>query len=136
MSEQDDDIVEVIREAAEALGMKMGPVIIPTPEMQQAAADRLDLQEQMIGEASGVVPRALVEFNPRSRENNNRWSDKQTDPLWLLTRDEFDMVPDGTVLVGISGQRKTKGVHYIDQDTRAGYIAWGLLDSQLPAVSS
>ena len=127
-----DDLVASIEEAAESLGMKVGPVIIPTPEMQQAASDRLELAEVAICEASGDVPVALVEFDPQSRRRNTPWSDRQSDPLWLLTPTEFEMVPDGTVLVGISGRRKMKGQDYIDQDTRAGLIAWGLLDSQLP----
>ncbi len=127
-----DEIIQHITEVAESLGLAVGPVIIPDKAMQQAAADRLDLAEVAICEASGEVPRALVEFDPLSRRNNNPWSDRQDDPLWLLTPAEFEMVPDGTVLVCISGKRSTKGVDCIDLDTRAGYIAHGLLDSQLP----
>jgi hypothetical protein len=137
VSDDDDELMATIKEVAESLGMSVGPVITPTPERQQAAADRLALAEMAINEASGNVPRSIVEFNPLSRQNGNRWSDQQQDdPLWLLTPAEFDLLPDGTVLVGIGGQTKVKGAEYIDQDTRYGFIAWGLLDSQLPPVAA
>lgn len=134
--EDRDDVVEAITEVAESLGMTVGPVIVPTPEMRQAAADRLELAEVAICEASGDVPQAIVEFDPMSRQNGNRWSDRQDDPLWLLTPAELEMVPDGTVLVCISGERVVKGVDEIDDDTRGGYIAYGLLGSQLAPVEA
>jgi hypothetical protein len=95
------------------------------------AAQRLAIEDMELSALAGAVPRALVEFNPRSRQRNNAWDDRP-DKLWLLTPEEFALVPDGTTLVCINGKTKIKGEGYIDQDTRAGYIAWGLLDSQLP----
>ena len=135
----DDDVMQAIREAAESLGCTVDPIAV-TNEMRQAAADLLEAAEAAICEASGDVPRALVEFDPQSRRNDNPWSHRQADPLWLLTPAELEMVPDGTVLVSIKGKRVTKGPHrsevghpdYIDGDTRFGMLAYGLLDSQLP----
>ena len=130
-----DDLLAAITDAAEATGATVGPVIQVTPDMQAAAARRLADQDQAIDDLSGVVPRALVEFNPRSRRNGNAWDDR-ADKLWLLTPDELAIVPDGTVLVSISGTTATKGVDYIDDDTRAGLLAYGLLSSQLPPAPS
>jgi hypothetical protein len=49
--------------------------------------------------------------------------------LWQLTPEEFKNAPDGTVLWDITGLRHIKGKNYIDQDTRYGYIAFGVLDN-------
>jgi hypothetical protein len=126
-----DDVLAAITEAAEQLGMKVGPVIIPTEEDRGRASERLAAQDQALGDLAGTLPAALVEFNPLSRRNNNAWDDRP-DKLWLLTPDEYDLLPDGVTLVCIDGKTGVKGIDYIDQDTRAGYIAWGLLNSQLP----
>jgi len=53
-----------------------------------------------------------------------RWDDN----LWLLTTDEFNEIPDGTVLTCIDGTTATKGVDEIDMDTRLGYLAYGIVD--------
>lgn len=44
----------------------------------------------------------------------------------LLTPKEFAALPDGTVLVSIMGERVVKGRDAIDDDTRGGYLAYGL----------
>lgn len=54
-----------------------------------------------------------------------KWSD-EGDQLWLLTKEEFDEVPDGTVLLSINDETTVKGKDYIDDDTRFGVIAYGL----------
>ena len=128
---ENDDVIQAITEAAESLGLTVGPVIRPTPEMRQAAADRLELAEVAICEASGDVLPVAIDFDPTSRRNNNPWSGRQSDPLWLLTPDEFTKVPDYTELVCISGQTAVKGRDPIDLDTRGGFIAYGLLESQV-----
>lgn len=51
-----------------------------------------------------------------------RWDDT----LWLFTEAEFKRLPDGIVLTSISGDTVTKGVDYINQDTRFGLIAFGI----------
>ena len=82
-----------------------------------------------------TLPLAMIEFDPKSRRNDNRWTD-EPDPLWLLTLDELATVPEGSVLTSINGDTKVVGMDYIDDDTRFGYTAYGFRDSQLPARSS
>ncbi len=56
---------------------------------------------------------------------------KDTQPqLWLLTPEEFDCLPNGTKLQCIDQTEVIKGIDYIDQDTRMGVIAYGLLGSK------
>ena len=47
--------------------------------------------------------------------------------LKLLTPDQLPHLPYGTRLLSILGEYKTYGVDHIDQDTRNGYLAWGLV---------
>jgi len=61
----------------------------------------------------------------------HRWDDK----LWLFTPEEYNRIPDGTVLTSISGERVTKGTDYIDMDTRFGHIAYGINDPTTPEES-
>lgn len=53
-----------------------------------------------------------------------RWSAETN--LWLLTEAEFSQIPNGTELVCFTGERKIKGRDHIDDDTRFGYLAWGI----------
>lgn len=46
--------------------------------------------------------------------------------LWLFTPDEFNCLPDGLIVESIMGDFKTKGLDYIDLDTRFGHTAWGI----------
>jgi hypothetical protein len=43
----------------------------------------------------------------------------------LIQPDHFDHLPKGTVLTSFNGARKAKGVDYIDNDTRGGFLAYG-----------
>ena len=133
--ESPDETMEAITEAAESLGMKVAFSYQPTKADGEAAAARLAALDQAIDDLSGVVPRALVEFDPESRRNNNAWDDR-ANKLWLLTPVELEMIPAGTALVCISGCIVIKGIDEIDGDTRVGYLAYGLLNSQLPPVST
>ncbi len=45
----------------------------------------------------------------------------------LLTVDELARLPDGIRVVSIFGEEKVKGRDYIDDDTRGGRLAYGLL---------
>ncbi len=127
----DYEVLTAVTDAAEAAGMRVGPVFTPTPEMRQAAAERLEVAETAIRDASGAVPPVRLPFNPTSRQRQQRWSSRHDDPLWLLTPAEFGWLPDGTTLICIDGHRVVKGVDSIDQDTRGGYLAFGLLESQI-----
>jgi hypothetical protein len=68
--------------------------------------------------------------NPKTRVCDVPWS-LSGDRLWLLTLDELSNIPEGTVLTSILGNTATVGVDVIDEDTRGGCVAWGLLESQL-----
>lgn len=50
--------------------------------------------------------------------------------LYLFTIEEFNQLPDGVELESISGSTKyyVKGMDKIDQDTRFGYMAFGVKD--------
>lgn len=127
-AEEWDDTDEIARELSEA-GYEIAFIHKPTPEDSAAAGARLDAQDQAITDLSGTLPK-LMGFNPASREHGEAW-DERDDKLWLLTRDEFEFIPDGTTLVSIGGATAVKGRDRIGQDIRGGYLAWGLLDSQL-----
>ena len=45
--------------------------------------------------------------------------------LWLLTEEEYNNLPDGTLLLSIKHEYVVKGEDYIDMDTRFGVIAYG-----------
>ena len=47
--------------------------------------------------------------------------------LLLLTKAEFDGLPDGEVLTCIDGTTAIKGKDEIDDDTRAGHLAYGVV---------
>jgi hypothetical protein len=69
---------------------------------------------------------SLTPWMPQSFANMNPWKDD----LWLLTEAELEVVPPGTVLTSIFGDKVTVGTDYIDTDTRFGYIAYGLTSKQ------
>jgi hypothetical protein len=46
--------------------------------------------------------------------------------IHLITPEEFETLPDGEVLLSITGGSATKGKDYIDNDTRGGMLAYGL----------
>lgn len=73
-------------------------------------------------------------FTPKSKINLNRWKEEpgsEENPLWLLTPAELPMVPAQTTLHCIDGTIAVKGIDNIDTDTRGGYIAYGILESEL-----
>lgn len=51
------------------------------------------------------------------------WDDK----LLLIDKDVFDILPNGTVLTSIMGNKYTKGTDMFDFDTRFGMLAYGFL---------
>jgi hypothetical protein len=77
-------------------------------------------------DAPDTLPSAPIDFWP-----HGKWDDEEDDVLHLLTPAQFEMVPDGAMLISIGNKAKTKGVDEIDMDTRFGCIAWGFRDSQL-----
>ena len=73
----------------------------------------------------------VLDFIPRSVSNDYPWDRNAADVLWLLTPDELERVPDGTRLTTINDTVAVVGTDDIDGDTRGGYLAYGLLTSQL-----
>lgn len=55
-----------------------------------------------------------------------KWDDGSN--LWLLTPAEYAMLPTGFVLTCIDGKEYIKGVDYIDDGTRFGHLAYGVID--------
>lgn len=64
----------------------------------------------------------MINFVPLSYEKDNPWAND----LWLLTPEEFEMVPEGYELTSIFYEKIVKGTDYIDMDTRFGYLAFGV----------
>lgn len=52
--------------------------------------------------------------------------------LHLLTPEQFAKLPDGSTVFSIFGEQYTKGVDYIDQDTRGGRLAFGFVHGRWP----
>lgn len=48
--------------------------------------------------------------------------------LWLLTKEEFLQLPDGTELTSIMGNKKIKGQDPVNFDSRYGHLAYGVYD--------
>ena len=77
------------------------------------------------------LPPADLPFDPRTE--GGKWDDiTGAAALWLLRPEHLPQIPDGTVLVSIQAETAIVGVDQIDDDTRGGYLAWGVLDAQLP----
>ena len=74
------------------------------------------------------LPPVDLLFDPRTE--GRKWGDAAA--LWLLRPEHLPHVPDGTVLVSVRSETAIVGVDQIDDDTRGGYLAWGVLDAQLP----
>jgi hypothetical protein len=47
--------------------------------------------------------------------------------LYLCPASDYEYVPDGTIMVSINGKEYIKGKDYIDDDTRGGLLAYGVL---------
>ncbi len=74
---------------------------------------------------AGYVPRIgdpVIEHEPYAHAG---------EIIELQTPEEFAALPDGTLLISISGEEKIKGRDDIDLDTRFGRIAWGLPDRRV-----
>ncbi len=76
------------------------------------------------------LPPADLPFDPRTE--GGKWDDTPgAAALWLLRPEHLPLIPDGTVLVSVRSETAIVGIDQID-DTRGGYLAWGVLDAQLP----
>ena len=61
---------------------------------------------------------------------DNEWKLDDGRVILLLTLGQFAILPDGTALVSISGRTVIKGKDYIDNETRGGYLAYGVLNEK------
>lgn len=60
------------------------------------------------------------------------WSAKDPEKVYLLTVDELNSLPEGTVLSsGFTTKKFIIGKDAIDNDTRGGFTAYGFLESQI-----
>jgi hypothetical protein len=50
----------------------------------------------------------------------------------LLTPEQFAALPDGVSVWSIFGEQLRKGIDDVDQDTRAGRLAFGIPDRRYP----
>lgn len=64
-----------------------------------------------------------------SPENPVTWELKDGRTIYLITPDELSQLDDGEYLWDIFGKPHIKGVDRIDDDTRGGYLAYGLLST-------
>lgn len=69
-----------------------------------------------------IIPKAWV--------NDNAWDLDEEDPLWLISPEQLEEIADGTTLHSIMGEEVVVGQDKIDQETRFGYLAYGLRESQ------
>lgn len=73
-------------------------------------------------------------FTPKSKQEKNVWAiepGSAENPLWLLTPAELESLPPLTVLHSIFSEVVHTGSDTIEKDTRGGYLAYGVLESQL-----
>lgn len=56
----------------------------------------------------------------------NKWQLDDGSDIYLITPQQYEKLPEGVELVCIDGKKKMKGKDYIDDDTRGGFIAYGV----------
>lgn len=62
-----------------------------------------------------------------SWETKDKPSIPEGSTIELLQPAELETLPDGTVLYDINGVKAVKGTDNIDDDTRGGFLAYGIL---------
>jgi hypothetical protein len=73
----------------------------------------------------------MSEFSHEQPSNPNEGEKLNKNLLWLLTREQFDQLPDGTELTHVFGGKIVKG-SINDFDERDGFLAFGFLDKDKP----
>jgi hypothetical protein len=56
------------------------------------------------------------------------WDNEVPNPVYLILKDVWDDIPDGTAVISFDNEVKTKGKDEIDLDYRFGRLAYGLND--------
>ena len=65
-----------------------------------------------------------------TRIDFNNWEPKDPQSIFQITPEEYERLPNGTEIYNIFNKKKyIKGVNRVNQDTRGGRIAWGVLGS-------
>jgi hypothetical protein len=90
-------------------------------EAEERFTDILKELKEIIEEEAGSIT-ALSEDNLKTL-GFKLWDEK--DPLYLIPLWLYTLIPDGTELTSISGDKAVKGTDSIDLDVRFGCIAWG-----------
>lgn len=74
-----------------------------------------------------MKPKNKQDYIDLSKKRKNAGDIKYWDSLPLLPLKELRDLKEGTVVIcGLNGKRKTKGIDYIDEDTRRGVTAWAI----------
>ncbi|MFC1617676.1 hypothetical protein ACFL2B_00170 [Patescibacteria group bacterium] len=56
----------------------------------------------------------------------------EKEKVWLITPEQLEKLPDGVRLTGVDGSKKIKGEDEINQDTKFGYLGFGLAEEDKP----
>lgn len=79
----------------------------------------LEKLKEEIGDLKDYTKQELLQLGFRG------WS-SETPNLLLIPIWAYYLIPDGTELICINGEKKIKGKDYIDMDVRTGCIAYGI----------
>lgn len=52
--------------------------------------------------------------------------------IFLISPAELSLIPDGTTLIGVDGERAIKGIDVIGLDTKSGLLGWGVPVNAIP----
>lgn len=87
-------------------------------EIKESYSNIKNQLKEIIGDITALSVEELKELGFK------KWDEESE--LYLIPLWAFDLIPDGTVLECISGERVIKGKDEIDLDVRFGCIAYGL----------
>ena len=71
---------------------------------------------------------------PGARPHVSKWKLDDGRVMDLVTAEQFAALPIGTMLTCVDGRNMLKGRDHFDDDTRLGYLAYGVV--RVPAVPS
>lgn len=125
----DMDDPNFAKKLAEAIGIEPGDTVqLSTPQFTRT--DGLNVPVPQIDFAS------LPSFSPATLKSIGcqRWDepDKDGNTLWLYPAEWYQIIPDGTPIVDISGNHETFKRGETDDDMRYGALAYGFLRKETP----
>ena len=74
----------------------------------------------------------MKKFNGEVPPQEHTASEKPKEKICLITPEQFQQLPDGTVLTSIFGEKLIKGKDEIEQVTKGGFIAFGFPEDAKP----